>query len=373
MKTVALLGSTGSIGKNTLQVVSEHPESFLISVLTANTQVELLIEQAIKFQPKSVCIVDDSFYLPLKQALSSYDIDCFSGTKALIDLVKEADYDVLLNAIVGAAGMQSTIEAVKLGRDVALSNKESLVMAGELINSICVQTGAKLFPVDSEHSAIWQCLAGEQASDVEKLILTGSGGPFLKRDVHSFAQITVAEALNHPNWSMGKKITIDSATMFNKGLELIEAVHLFNVDESDIDILIHPGSIVHSLVQFKDGAIKAQLGVPDMKVPIQYALSYPKHLRSEWPRLDLAEIGTLHFEKPDVIKFPSLRIAREALRKGGTYPAVLNMANEKAVAAFIAGKIPFTGIFREVEKALEGHSSLDPMSVNDLMSLIFEY
>ncbi|MFA6618405.1 MAG: 1-deoxy-D-xylulose-5-phosphate reductoisomerase [Candidatus Neomarinimicrobiota bacterium] len=370
MRSVALLGSTGSIGKNTLQIVSEHPDSFSISVLTANTQVELLIEQAIKFKPRSVCIVDDSFYTKLKQALSPYHIECFSGMDALVDLVREADYDVLLNAIVGAAGMQSTIEAVRSGRDVALSNKESLVMAGELINSICAETGAKLFPVDSEHSAIWQCLVGEDPADIDKLILTGSGGPFLKRDLRTFSEITVAEALKHPNWSMGKKISIDSATMFNKALELIEAVHLFHLDESKIDILIHPESIIHSMVQFKDGSVKAQLGVPDMKVPIQYALSYPRHLKSKWPKLDLAEIGTLHFENPNQVKFPSLRIAREVLRKGGTYPAVLNMANERAVAKFLAEKISFTGIFKEVEAALESHSGLDPMSVDDLLTII---
>lgn len=370
MRSVALLGSTGSIGKNTLQVISEHPEFFSITVLTANTQVDLLIEQAIKFRPKVVCIVDNSFYAKLKKALNPYHIECLSGMDSLIDLVKEADYDILLNAIVGAAGMQSTIEAVRLGRDVALSNKESLVMAGELINSISAETGAKLFPVDSEHSAIWQCLVGEDHDDIDKLILTGSGGPFLKRDPKTFSDITVAEALKHPNWSMGKKISIDSATMFNKALELIEAVHLFHLDESRIDILIHPESIIHSMVQFKDGSLKAQLGVPDMKVPIQYALSYPRHLNSKWPRLDLAKIGTLHFEKPDSEKFPSLRMAREVLRQGGTYPAVLNMANERAVEKFIAGIIPFTGIFKEVESALEAHSGLDPMSVKDLLKII---
>ncbi len=370
MKSIALLGSTGSIGKNSLQVISEHPEEFSLSLITANTQVDLLIEQAIRYKPKAVCIVDSQYYSHLKNALRSLDIDCYAGEEALLDLVREGEYDVLLNAIVGAAGLRSTIEAVKLGKDVALSNKESLVMAGELITSICNKSGAKLFPVDSEHSAMWQCLAGENDKDVEKLILTGSGGPFLNRDISSFKDITVDEALKHPNWSMGKKITIDSATMFNKGLELIEAVHLFQLDESKIDILIHPGSIVHSLVQFVDGSVKAQLGVPDMKVPIMYALAYPRHLESNWPRLDLAELGTLQFLKPDYEKFPSLSMARNALRQGGTYPAVLNMTNEKAVADFIAGKISFTGIFDRVEKALEEHRSLDPLNVDDLLSLM---
>jgi 1-deoxy-D-xylulose-5-phosphate reductoisomerase len=279
------------------------------------------------------------------------------------------DYDLVLNAIVGAAGMMSTIETVKRGKDVALSNKESLVMAGQLINKLASDSGANIYPVDSEHSAIWQCLQGEKSDNVESLILTGSGGPFLRRDLTTFDTITPAEALKHPNWSMGSKITIDSATMFNKGLELIEACHLFHLDESKIDILIHPESIVHSMVQFKDGSVKAQLGVPDMKVPIQYALSYPDHLKTNWPRLDLAAIGTLHFEEPDVQKFPSLKLAREALQAGGTYPAVLNMANEKAVKRFLDGEIGFKQIFKDVEKALDEHRSLDPFSVEDLVSL----
>ena len=369
MKHIGILGSTGSIGTNSLNVVSEHPEAFTISFLTANTQVDVLVKQAKQFHPAAVCIVDESKYKQLCDALSSTDIQCFAGEAALLDLVRDGKYDILLNAIVGAAGMLSTIEAVKKGKDVALSNKESLVMAGELINHICSQTHATLFPVDSEHSAIWQCLAGESSKDVEKLILTGSGGPFLKRDINTFSTITLQEALNHPNWSMGKKITIDSATMFNKGLELIEAYHLFDVDESNIDILIHPGSIVHSLVQFKDGSIKAQLGVPDMKVPIQYALAYPRHLKTDWTRLDLAKLGTLHFEEPDEQRFPSLKLSREALRAGGTYPAVLNMSNEKAVHAFLQGNIRFTDIFKQVEKALEKHQSLNSLSVDDLLEI----
>jgi 1-deoxy-D-xylulose-5-phosphate reductoisomerase len=370
MKTIGILGSTGSIGKNALEVVKAHPEEYSIKYLTANSQVERLIEQAKIYHPEFVCIVDKTKYKELTKGLSGTEIKCMAGDQAIIDLIREERVDVVLNAIVGAAGMLSTIEAVKHGIDVALSNKESLVVAGELINKICSETGAKIFPVDSEHSAIWQCLSGESEEDVEKIILTGSGGPFLRRELKSFNSITIEEALKHPNWSMGKKITIDSATMFNKGLELIEAYHLFHINEEKIEILIHPESIIHSMVQFNDGSVKAQLGVPDMKVPIQYALNFPRHLSTLWPRLDLAKMGTLHFEKPDIARFPSLELARVALKKGATYPAVLNMANEKAVERFLSGKIAFTDIFKEVETALDDHKALDPLSVDDLLSII---
>lgn len=369
MKTIGVLGSTGSIGKNTLEVVRNHPEQFKIIYLTANRQVELLIEQARIFLPEAVCIADKSKYEQLCEGLANTNIECLTGKDKILDLIRGYNVDVVLNAIVGSAGMQSTILAVQQGIDIALSNKESLVMAGELINRICSETGAKIFPVDSEHSAIWQCLAGESNEDIERIVLTGSGGPFLRRDLSTFEAITPKEALLHPNWSMGNKITIDSATMFNKGLELIEAYHLFHLDESKIDILIHPESIVHSMIQLRDGSVKAQLGVPDMKVPIQYALSYPRHISSDWPRLDLAKIGTLHFEEPDTGRFPSLRLAREVLKMGGTYPAVYNMANEKAVERFLLRKISFPEIGIEVESALKTHKSLDPFSLDDLLSI----
>ncbi len=369
MKKIGILGSTGSIGKNAVEVIQENPGQFKLEFLTANRQVDLLIEQAKLFRPEVVCIVDETKYQTLCEGLAGTHVKCLTGKESILDLVRDVNIDLVLNAIVGAAGMRATVEAVKKGVNVALSNKESLVVAGELIDHICTESGAKLFPVDSEHSAIWQCLSGETPADIEKIILTGSGGPFLRRELSSFTAITPAEALKHPNWSMGNKITIDSATMFNKGLELIEAYHLFHLDESMIDILIHPESIVHSMVQFHDGSVKAQLGVPDMKVPIQYAMSYPYHIKSNWPRLDLAEIGTLHFEEPDLARFPSLKLAGEALQAGGTYPAVLNMANEKAVEDFLAGKIGFTTIFKDVEKALENHKSLDPLSIDDLISI----
>ncbi|MBN2780672.1 MAG: 1-deoxy-D-xylulose-5-phosphate reductoisomerase [Candidatus Marinimicrobia bacterium] len=369
MKKIGLLGSTGSIGRNVLRVAETHPERFCLAYLTANTRVDELIAQSLKYRPQTAVIADEGGYAALCAGLAGTGIRCEAGAAALADIAQDGEADVVLNAIVGAAGMLPTLAAVKAGRDVALSNKESLVMAGELINHICRTSGARIFPVDSEHSAIWQCLGGEQDRDVEKIILTGSGGPFLRRDLSTFDTITPAEALRHPNWSMGAKITVDSATMFNKGLELIEAFHLFHLEPSRMEILIHPESIVHSMVQFRDGSVKAQLGVPDMKVPIQYALTYPEHLLSDWPRLDLAAVGTLHFEQPDLRRFPALELARSALEKGKTYPAVFNMANEQAVGRFLKGEISFPQITHAVRTALEAHEPLDSLSREDLMSL----
>lgn len=372
MKKIALLGSTGSIGKNTLKIADAHPEAFSIAYLCANTSAGLLAEQAKKYRPELALIADKSKYAELKAALAGSGISCAAGAAAIEDAVRDISCDVLVNAIVGSAGLPATIAAAKKGLDIALSNKESLVMAGELVNHLCEKSGASIFPVDSEHSAIWQCLQGELTEDVEKLILTGSGGPFLRRD-GDFDKITVEEALRHPNWNMGPKISIDSATMFNKGLELIEAKHLFHLDEKYIDILIHPESIIHSMVAFRDGSVKAQLGVPDMKVPIQYALSFPRHLESSWPRLDLVSAADLHFEEPDTERFPALRISRQALKAGKTYPAVLNMANEAAVRRFLKKEITFPQISSEVEKTLERHEALDPLSMEDLSAIIEMY
>ncbi len=369
MKTIGLLGSTGSIGKNVLRVIDTHPERFSIAYMTANTQVDVLIEQAKTYMPHTVIIGDKKKYDVLRKGLSGTGITCAAGYTAIVNISRDIEVDVILNAIVGIAGMQPTIAAVKKGRNVALSNKESLVMAGTLINNICAETGAKIFPVDSEHSAIWQCLTGESESNVEKIILTGSGGPFLRRELSTFDMIRPEEALKHPNWSMGAKITIDSATMINKGLELIEAYHLFHLDASRIDIMIHPESIIHSMVQFNDGSIKAQLGIPDMKVPIQYALSYPEHLPSNWPRLDLTEIATLHFEQPDNTRFPSLALARQVLKQGETYPAVFNVANEQAVYRFLNGEISFPEITASVKRALDDHQPLDPLSLEDILKI----
>jgi 1-deoxy-D-xylulose-5-phosphate reductoisomerase len=370
MKQIGILGSTGSIGSNTLHIVDAHPDEFSVLYLSANTQVEALALQSKKYRPGMAIIADERQYSRLREALSGTGIPCSCGSAAIEDAVRNLRADLVLNAIVGSAGLPATIAAAEEGIDIALSNKESLVMAGELINRLCKKSGARLFPVDSEHSAIWQCLQGESPEDVEKLILTGSGGPFLRRPLGTFDSIRPEEALRHPNWSMGAKITVDSATMFNKGLELIEAQHLFHIDERRMDILIHPESVIHSMVQFRDGSVKAQLGVPDMKIPIQYALAYPRHLDSDWPRLDLAQTSTLHFEEPDLQRFPALNISRQALKAGKTYPAVLNVANEKAVHRFLKGEIAFTQIIAEVEEALEKHSPLDPLSVENLLSII---
>ncbi|MDD3095075.1 MAG: 1-deoxy-D-xylulose-5-phosphate reductoisomerase [Candidatus Neomarinimicrobiota bacterium] len=369
MKKIGLLGSTGSIGKNTLKIADAHPEDFQIAYLTANTQVKLLIEQAKKYRPDSVVIADESKYPRLREGLSKSGISCMAGAKAIEEMVRDSAADLVLNAISGTAGLPATIAAAEAGRDIALSNKESLVMAGELIGRLCEQNASRILPVDSEHSAIWQCLAGERREDVEKLILTASGGPFLHRDLEKFESITPEEALRHPNWSMGAKITVDSATMFNKGLELIEARHLFHIESERIEILIHPESVIHSMVQFRDGSVKAQLGVPDMKIPIQYALTYPLRFSAAWPRLNLAMTGELHFEEPDIRRFPALRISREALEAGRTYPALLNVANEKAVYRFLKGKILFPEIAVEIEKALEKHQPLDPFSKADILSI----
>ncbi len=369
MKTIGLLGSTGSIGRNVLRVVREHPRDFSVSYLAANTQVERLARQAKIFRPQTVVTADETKGGILRQLLAGEGIRVEAGYETMVALVRETDVNVVFNAIVGSAGLRPTVAAAEEGRDIALSNKESLVMAGELINHLCKKTGARIFPVDSEHSAIWQCLAGESAEDVEKLILTGSGGPFLRRSLSEFPQITPAEALKHPNWSMGPKISIDSATMINKGLELIEAFHLFHLDASKIDIVIHPESIVHSMVQFRDGSVKAQLGVPDMKVPIQYALSYPRHLRSEWPRLDPGKGLGLHFEAPDTERFPALILARKALERGQTYPAVFNAAGERAVRQFLNGAISFPEITASVKEALDRHKPLDPLRLENILAL----
>ena len=369
MKTIGLLGSTGSIGRNVLAVVNNAPDAFSVTYMTANTQVERLAAQAREFRPQTAVIGDESKYPELQRRLAGSGIATAAGYDNIVALAGETEVDVVVNAIVGSAGLRPTLAAAEQGRDIALSNKESLVMAGELINRVCKRTGATLYPVDSEHSAIWQCMAGESGKDVEKIVLTGSGGPFLRRELSTFNDITPAEALKHPNWSMGAKITVDSSTMVNKGLELIEAYHLFHLPPARIDILIHPESIVHSMVQFRDGSLKAQLGVPDMKVPIQYALAYPRHLHSDWPRLDLAATGTLHFEEPDTRRFPALVLARQVLEQGGTYPAVFNAANEAAVRKFLEGTLTFPGITDAVKAALDRHEPLDPLDMDNILTI----
>jgi len=367
-KKLSILGSTGSIGENTLLVADNLGEQIDILYLSANRNVERLIEQAQKYYPKTVAIVDEEAGKKVTSALNG-QIEVLTGREGLLELAGRDDVDIVMNGLVGSAGMEPTLRSVEAGVDVALSNKESLVMAGSIINEAKQKSGAKIFPVDSEHSAIWQCLAGEDMADVRKIILTGSGGPFRTKNVETFINITPKEALNHPNWDMGNKITIDSATMMNKGLEVIETYWLFGLKADEIDIVVHPQSIIHSMVEFADRSIKAQLGVPDMKIPIQYALTYPRHSAAQWEELDFIKTGQLTFEAPDLEKFPCIKLAYEALRAGGSTPAVLNVANEQAVYNFLDGEIKFTDIPAIIEKACAEHHYIAEPTLEDLLEL----
>ena len=340
MRKIAILGSTGSIGTQTLEVVEANPERFSVEVLTANNHVDLLIEQALKFHPDSVVIANEEKYPLLRDALQHEDIKVFAGADALARIVTFADVDLVVTALVGYSGLIPTVNAIKAGKNIALANKETLVVAGELVNESVAEHRGAILPVDSEHSAIFQCLAGE-VSPVEKIILTASGGPFRTFSHEQLASVTKAQALKHPNWSMGAKITIDSASMMNKGFEVIEAKWLFGVEPGQIQVVVHPQSIVHSAVQFADGAVKAQLGMPDMRVPIQYAFSYPLRLQSSFERLDLFRVGTLTFEEPDTRRFRNLALAYEALHEGGNMPCIVNAANEIVNRAFLEDRIGF--------------------------------
>ena len=368
-KRISILGSTGSIGVNTLVVIDQLDEDLEVVYLSAYQNAKKIIEQAKKYRPKAVAVINDSSAVEVKDGLTGENIDVLMGREGLLEISQREDVDLLMNGLVGTAGMEPTLNAVKIGVDVALSNKESMVMAGDLINKTMNETGAKIYPVDSEHSAIWQCLVGENIKDVNRIILTGSGGPFRTRDVKTFPEINLTEALNHPNWSMGKKITIDSATMMNKGLEVIEARWLFNLEVNQIDILIHPQSIIHSMVEFKDRSIKAQLGIPDMKIPIQYAITYPRHALAEWEKLDLAKIGNLTFEEKDVDRFPCIDLAYQSLSVGGSAPAVLNVANDNAVYSFLNKRIKFTDIPIIIEKACNAHKLVNNPSLEELLEL----
>ena len=352
-RQIAILGSTGSIGTQTLQVVEEHPERFEVYAITAGTRVNELIEQARKFLPRVAVIADENKYQQLKEALADLPIRTLGGYEALCEVVKESAVDVVVTALVGFSGLRPTIEAIKAGKEIALANKETMVVAGELVNALANKYNVPILPVDSEHSAIFQCLAGEMNNKVEKLILTASGGPFRTWDIAQLANVTKEQALKHPNWSMGAKITIDSASMMNKGFEVMEAKWLFGVGAEDIEVVVHPQSVIHSMVQFADGAVKAQLGTPDMRLPIMYALSYPDRLTSSFPRLDFGTLGELTFEKPDLEKFPNLQHAYTALSQGGNIPCVVNAANEVCVAAFLADRIRFTDMPRLIEKAMQ--------------------
>jgi len=369
MKKIGILGSTGSIGRNTLKIIENNSDKFELIYITAKTQVELLIEQAKKFKPKYVVIADEDKYSLLKSELTQLNIKVMSGYNSIIEIAGLKEVDVAVNAIVGSKGMQPSVSACKNGVDIAISNKESLVMAGDYLYSLAEKSGTEIFPVDSEHSAIWQCIQGEDSKNIKKLILTGSGGPFLNRDLKTFDKITVKDALKHPNWSMGKKITIDSATMMNKGLEIIEAHHLFKMPQSKIEVVIHPQSIIHSMVEFVDGSVKAQLGLPDMKLPIQYALSYPERYIANWESLDLVKLKKLTFFSPDTEKFPSLKLALNALKLGETYPVVLNVANEQAVYLFIENKIKFTDIPKIVEKMLNRHDPIKDADIDAILNV----
>ena len=368
-KRLSILGSTGSIGVNALEVISNLNDAFEITYLSTYKNVELLFDQVKKYNPKAVVVVDEVEAKKVESAIERLGIDLLTGRAGLLDLSQRSDIDIMLNALVGASGMEPTLNAINAGVNVALSNKESLVMAGNLINNALQDSDAELFPVDSEHSAIWQCMVGEDYKDISRIILTGSGGPFRERPLSTFGKISIDEALNHPNWDMGKKITVDSATMMNKGLEVIEAYWLFGFDLNNINIVVHPQSIIHSMIEMNDGAIKAQMGVPDMKVPIQYALTYPNHISAPWERLDFFSCGDLTFQPPDFKRFPSIPLAFRALELLGTAGTALNLANDTTVELFLKDKIAFTDIPRINEVILEEHPWVEDPTLDDIKSL----
>lgn len=351
-RNIALLGSTGSIGRQTLEVVSEYPDLFQAWVLVANNSADLLIEQALKYAPQMVVIANEAHYEKVKSALAHTHIEVQAGSQAVAECVTAPEIDIVVTAMVGYSGLEPTIKAIEAGKPIALANKETLVVAGELITRLLKSSSSVLYPVDSEHGAFYQCLIGERHEDINKLILTASGGPFRTFPIEKLTYVTAADALKHPNWDMGAKITIDSATMMNKGFEMIEAKWLYDVSEHDIEIVVHPQSIVHSMVEFKDGSVKAQLGLPDMRIPIRYALGLPGRLASESKKMTVSDYANLTFELPDYNKFPLLNTAYEAATRGGNAPCVMNAANEIAVAAFLQNKIKFIDIYKIIEQTL---------------------
>lgn len=352
MKNIAILGSTGSIGRQTLDIISEYPDRFRAVLLTANTSVDLLIEQSIKYRPKMAIIADSQCYNRLYETLEPLGIATACGADAIADSVTDSDIDTVVTAMVGYSGLKPTIAAINHNKEIALANKETLVVAGELITGMLAHSKSKIYPVDSEHSAIFQSLVGEEHDKINKIILTASGGPFRTLPKEKLPLVTKADALNHPNWKMGAKITIDSATMMNKGFEVIEAKWLFDVDADRILVVVHPQSIIHSMVEYVDGSIKAQLGLPDMHLPIRYALGFPQRLHSDCPKLKVSDYANLTFEAPDFDKFPMLGLAFEAIKRGGNTPCALNAANEVAVASFLHNKIRFIDIATIVEKTM---------------------
>jgi 1-deoxy-D-xylulose-5-phosphate reductoisomerase len=351
-KHIAILGSTGSIGTQALEVIAAHPEALEVEVLTAQNNAALLIQQARKFKPNAVVIANEDHYRLVKEALKDEPVKVYAGENALCSVVQMEEIDVVLTALVGYSGLRPTMKAIEAGKHIALANKETLVVAGELITTMAREKGVNIYPVDSEHSAIFQCVVGEFHNRIEKIILTASGGPFRGRKADDLRKVTKVEALKHPNWTMGAKVTIDSASLMNKGLEVIEAKWLFGLKPEQVEVVVHPQSIVHSLVQFEDGSIKAQLGLPDMRLPIQFAMTYPDRLKSTFPRFDFSQYPSLTFEKPDTKTFRNLALSFEALNRGGNMPCVLNAANEVAVAEFLKDRVGFMEMSDIVEHCL---------------------
>ncbi len=362
-KNIAILGSTGSIGKSSLEVIEQFPEQFKVTYLTTNTNIDELCKQVQKFKPKGIVVSNKESFTKCKNIFDK-KLEILEGEHGLAEIVQREDVDIVISSLVGFAGLVPTIQAIKAKKKIALANKETLVVAGELMMNLAQQHNVSLLPVDSEHSAIFQCLVGEKNNDIHKIILTASGGPFRTKTHEELQHVTVEQALKHPNWNMGKKITIDSATLMNKGLEVIEAHWLFNLPSKKIEVLIHPQSIIHSMVEFVDGSIKAQLGVPDMKIPIQYALTYPERMQTNFPRISFTELQTMTFFEPDTKKFPCLRLAFESLTAGKTTTTVLNAANEIAVERFLQKEITFTQIPQLIYSVLEKHQPLSPTLEN---------
>jgi 1-deoxy-D-xylulose-5-phosphate reductoisomerase len=366
-RQIAILGSTGSIGTQALEVIAAHPDRFEVYALTANNQVDLLIKQARAFQPEAVIIGNEEYYVQLKEALADLPIKVYAGSDAIAQIVESEPIDMVLTAMVGYSGLRPTMQAIKAGKAIALANKETMVVAGEIINALALEHRVPILPVDSEHSAIFQCL--ESYNAIEKVILTASGGPFRKTALRDLVHVTKKDALKHPNWNMGAKITIDSASMMNKGFEVIEAKWLFGLKPEQIEVMVHPQSIIHSMVQFQDGSVKAQLGLPDMKLPILYAFSYPERLLTHYPRLDFHQFSQLTFEEPDLKRFRNLQLAYKALAKGGTMPCTLNAANEMAVEAFLNDRIGFLEMSDVIEKTMNLTSFLQNPTYEDYVEV----
>ncbi|NDK54657.1 1-deoxy-D-xylulose-5-phosphate reductoisomerase [Pontibacter fetidus] len=365
MKRIAILGSTGSIGTQALDVIAANPESFELEVITAYNNADLLIEQALLFKPNVVVIGREDLYEQVRDALQHEDIKVYAGASALCSVVEMGTVDMVLTAMVGYAGLQPTIRAIQAGKEIALANKETLVVAGQLITELAREKGVNIYPVDSEHSAIFQCLAGEFHNPIEKIILTASGGPFRGRTIEELKFVTKAQALKHPNWDMGAKITIDSASLMNKGLEVIEAKWLFGLRNDQIEVVVHPQSIIHSLVQFEDGSLKAQMGLPDMKLPIQYAMGYPNRLKSDFPRFNFMDYPQLTFEQPDLKTFRNLQLAFDAMAQGGNMPCILNAANEVAVSAFLKDEVGFLEMSDLIESCMAKVTYIANPSLSD--------